>query len=140
MVKRIVQRQTSRGGRGIKRTTAAEHLERAVAVSLLGLVDDAARAFAELAGDGERSEGLARLELLLSDDALGAELAKPLIDLGARGEHRVHERVDCVALEAAIGERAGERSLGSGAADLAGIEPEQIGRQGHHFFQREEAL
>ncbi|MFT3764281.1 MAG: hypothetical protein QM820_01975 [Minicystis sp.] len=125
----------------VARGLAAEDLEGALGAVLGRGVDDGARALGDLLADDEGAEGVAALQLLgLEDEPLLAKLADARVHLGARRQHGVEQRLHGVDLDATIGEGARERSLRRSAPDLAGRQAEQIGRQGHHFIEREEAL
>ena len=117
---------------------ALEDPERAVRAALLRGVHDGARPLGDPLPDRERAELVARLEILGGGDALVAQLAQARVDLGARGEDGVEQRLHGVDLDAAVRQRAGERRLGRAPADVRGGKAEEIPRQGHQLLEREE--
>ena len=77
-------------------------------------------------------------ELLLAEQR--DDVADARIDLLARVEDHVDERVEAVAVEATLGERAGEAALRARAADVVGGEAEQALAHRRHLLEREKAL
>ena len=102
------------------------------------LIDDAEVALADLLLDGEVPELAADRELLLPHQ--GDDVADARVDLLAGMEDDVDERVETIAVEAALGERTGVAPLGARTADLVGDETEQALAHRRHLLEREKAL
>ena len=117
---------------------ALEDLEDPLLVAAPGEVHRRELALAELLHHEELAERLALGDLLAAEEA--PDVADAGVDPLARDEDDVDERVDAVAVEAALGQRAGEARLGVGAAHLSGVEPEQALAHRGHLVEREEAL
>ena len=116
---------------------APQHLEGAPLFLAHDGVDDRLPALAELSHDDERTELAAVRDLVLAE---GARVGDARVDPLARDEDDVDQRVELIAVEATLGQGAGEARLARGAPDVFRVEAEQALAHRGHLIERVEAL
>ena len=104
----------------------------------LGGEDDAEVAFADLAGEHERADGLSGPGVAATEQ--GLDVADAGVEVAARGLEDLQQRKDPIGRDAALGQGPRERGLGVDPADVLGIEREQRPAHRRHLVQCVKAL